>query len=819
MTVLRALAVAGLLPASAGAETLLKVDASAPVVAPVSGHLKLGSNVSPTKGKLDINNQYVVRDGKPWFPVMGEFHYSRSPASQWESELRKMKSAGIQVVASYVIWNHHEEEEGKFNWTERRNLRQFIELCAKVGLDAMVRIGPWAHGEVRYGGVPDWVVDTMPTRGNDPQYLLHVERLYGQIGQQLRGLMWKDGGPVIGVQLENEYNLRGPGEGAEHISELKRLAIKSGLDAPFYTVTGWDGAVYPPGEVTPVFGGYADEPWSRSTTELPPKETHAFRFSSRVSGNLGAQTASRGRGTADLEIDKTPFFGAEYGPGLPFMYRRRPVVSPDDIASMLPVQLGSGVNLLGYYMFHGGRNPQGRTWLQESTGSGGHNDTTWINYDFQAPLGPDGQQRPVLEYLRPYHLFLKDFGTKLATMTVRKPELVPENPADLKTPRFSVRSNGASGFLFVNNYVRQYAAATHQDVRFSVKLPGETVVFPSRPVTVRNGDYFIWPFNLDLDGVTLRYASVQPVARVEDGNKGVLYVFAATGGIDPELAFDAALAPSIKARGAKLTTVDGKLVVGGFKAGTGEVMSIARSGAPTVRIVVLSAEQARHVSVEQLAGAPHLLYSRQQVLVEADGLALRSPGQPNFRFGLFPRLSRTPAASTALAATGSDGVFQSFEASLPLRRIEATVTAVRAARAAPRILVGGLARAALEPSPEAFKAAASWTVSIPREQLKDLGKDLDEALLEIDFVGDVGRLFSGVRMLDDWYYSGYGWQYGLRQSEALLDRPLTVSVLPLRADAPVYIPREARPDFGGKDQMAELRKVSVTPVYVLKLKP
>lgn len=74
-------------------------------------------------------------------------------------------------------------------------------------------------------------------------------------------------------------------------------------------------------------------------------------------------------------------------------------------------------------------------------------------------------------------------------------------------------------------------------------------------------------------------------------------------------------------------------------------------------------------------------------------------------------------------------------------------------------------------------------------------------------------------MVDDWYYSGYGWQYGLRQSQALLDRPLTVSVLPLRADAPVYIPGEARPNFGGKDQVAELRKVSVTPVYVLKLKP
>ena len=812
---LTVLALAALISTGACADTLLKVDASAAAAAPITGHFNMGSALSPTRGRLELNSQYIVRDAKPWFPVMGEYHYTRAPAAQWEEELRKMKSAGVQVVASYVIWNHHEEQEGKFDWSGRRDLKRFVALCAKVGLDVVIRVGPWAHGEARYGGVPDWVVDAMPTRGNDPQYMGYVARLYGQIGRQLKGLMWKDGGPVIGVQLENEYNLRGTGEGAAHIAALKKLALASGLDVPFYTVTGWDGAVYPAGEVTPVFGGYADEPWATSTTELAPKETHAFRFGTRVSGDLGAQTAAHGQGTADQEIDQTPFFGAEYGPGLPFMYRRRTVVSPDDIASMLPVQIGSGVNLFGYYMFHGGRNPQGRTWMQESTGSGGYNDTTWINYDFQAPLGPDGQQRPVLDYLRPFHLFLNDFGAQLATMTVRKPERVPSSPADLATPRFAVRSNGDHGYVFVNNHVRQYAAAQHSDVRFAVKLPGETLVFPATPVTIANGDYFIWPFNLDLDGATLRYASAQPVARIDDGKNGLLYVFAASGAIAPELAFDAALAPYVKARGATLATVDGKLVVSGITPGTVAVLTVARPGTRPVRIVVLSAEQARHISVQQLAGARRLLYSEQQLAVDGGELRLRSAGQPRFRFGVFPPLARAPVASAALAARGSDGVFQTFEASMPERHIEVTVTPLREARTAPPILTGGLARAALEPIPEAFRAAAAWTISIPRAQLKDV----EDGLLNIDFVGDVGRLFAGVRMLDDWYYSGYGWQVGLRQFDSVLGAPLTVTVLPLRADAPVYIPREARPDFGGKAQVAQLRQVSVTPVYLLKVTP
>jgi len=423
---LLATALAGIYAASASAD-ILSIDASAPTPAPNAASLRLGTAVAPNGETLGANARYLTRNGKPWLPVMGEFHYSRSPASQWEAELRKMKAAGIDIVASYVMWNHHEELEGHWDWKGNRDLRRFVELAGKAGLEVVVRVGPWAHAEVRYGGVPDWVVNAMPTRSSDAQYMAHVGQLYAQIGAQLRGQLWKDGGHVIGIQLENEYNIDGPGKGAAHISALKKLALKAGMDVPFYTVTGWDGTIYPSGEVTPVFGGYPDEPWGVSTKELPPKETYAFRFDTRVSGDLGAQTAAHAPGTAESDFASTPFLGAEYGAGLPFMYRRRTVVSPDDIASMLPVQLGSGVNLMGYYMFHGGRNPTGLggTSMEESTLSGGYNDTTMISYDFQAPLGPDGQQRKVLEKLRPFHLFLHDFGARLAPMTVRKPDASP----------------------------------------------------------------------------------------------------------------------------------------------------------------------------------------------------------------------------------------------------------------------------------------------------------------------------------------------------------------------------------------------------------
>jgi beta-galactosidase len=798
----------------------LRIDASADTPAPQAAALQMGSAVAPDGATLGVNARYLTRNGAPWLPVMGEFHYSRTPASQWLAELQKMKAAGIDIVASYVMWNHHEEVAGKFDWKNQRDLRRFVQLAARAGLDVVVRVGPWAHAEVRYGGVPDWVVNSMPTRSNDPQYMALVEKLYREIGQQLQGQLWKDGGRVIGIQLENEYNLDGPGQGKAHIAALKKLALKAGLDVPYYTVTGWDGTIYPHGEVTPVFGGYPDEPWGTSTKELPPKETYAFRFDTRVSGDLGAQTAAHAPGSAEQDQDVTPFLGAEYGAGLPFMYRRRTVVSADDIASMLPVQLGSGVNLMGYYMFHGGRNPTGLggTSMEESTLSGGYNDTTMISYDFQAPLGPDGQQRKVLEKLRPFHLFLHDFGARLAPMTVRKPETSPATPDDLNTARFAVRSAGERGFLFVNNHVRQYPMAAQQASQFEVKLPHQTLTLPSKPVDIADGAYFIWPLNLDLDGSNLRYATAQPVTLLDQGRAGVVAVFSASAGIPVELALDGVLAQQVKTNGASVLSDQGHLLVREIQPGTAAAVTVQRPGARPLTIVVLTPEQAQQLSVVQLAGQRRLVLSAQQTYVADGALQLRSVGNNEFRFAVYPPLPKQPhtdAAAAVLRAGGNDGLFQRFSIELPAKHISAQITPVRPAQQTAPIAIGGGARAAIQPAPESFKAAAAWRIDVAPEQLSGL----DDALLQIDFVGDIGRLYAGTRMLDDWYYSGYPWQVSLRSPQTAAAQPLTVAVLPLRADAPIYLPRAARPDFGAASQVAELRGVSVLPVYRLRVTP
>lgn len=105
-----------------------------------------------------VTHDAVLRDGKPCVMKMGEIHFSRVPQKDWERELTKMKKGGIDIAASYVFWNHHENTEGKFDFTGNRDIRLFADTCEKVGMPFFLRIGPWAHGEARNGGFPDWLI-------------------------------------------------------------------------------------------------------------------------------------------------------------------------------------------------------------------------------------------------------------------------------------------------------------------------------------------------------------------------------------------------------------------------------------------------------------------------------------------------------------------------------------------------------------------------------------------------------------------------------------------------------------------------------------
>src|SRR5215475_13767068 len=139
---------------------------------PITTGFKMGDSRSPDGQTITLNSYSLLLNGKPWTPVMGEFHYSRVPENEWREELLKMKAGGIDIVSTYVFWIYHEEVEGQFDWSGRRDLRRFVQTCGDVGLKVVVRCGPWDHGEVRNGGFPDWLMTKgWKLRSNDTNCL------------------------------------------------------------------------------------------------------------------------------------------------------------------------------------------------------------------------------------------------------------------------------------------------------------------------------------------------------------------------------------------------------------------------------------------------------------------------------------------------------------------------------------------------------------------------------------------------------------------------------------------------------------------------
>ncbi len=499
-----------------------------------SDYFKLGTTRSPSGHEIGINSQSLLFDDRPVFPVMGEFHYTRVPESEWRAELLKMKAGGVDIVSTYVFWIHHEEIEGQWDWTGRRDLRRFVQTCGGLGLKVVVRCGPWCHGEVRNGGFPDWVMalKDCKLRSTNPRFLALVKTLYEAIGNQLQGELWKDGGPVIAIQLDNEY-----GGSPAYLMALKKLALQAGLDVPLYLKTGWPAmkTPVPLGELIPLFGAYPDGFWTRNIKPMDGNawENYAFKIT-RTDTGVGNDTLKPILSGDTSGTEKYPYLTCEIGGGMPASYHRRINYDPRDVEAVVLTQLGSGASSLGYYMYHGGQNPMGKlSSLQESSATGYPNDLPVFSYDFNAPIGEFGQIHPQYYWLRRLHLFLHDFGTSLAQMPATLPDIRPIRENDLATLRWSVRSDGQTGYVFVNNYQRLQPMPDKRDVQFKIDLPGGFLVFPARPITIPANDFFFWPFNLHLDDAVLAYATAQPVCRV-----GNTWFFAETPGIQAGFSFD-----------------------------------------------------------------------------------------------------------------------------------------------------------------------------------------------------------------------------------------------------------------------------------------
>ncbi|GAA4559596.1 MULTISPECIES: beta-galactosidase [Streptomyces] len=767
---------------------LLHVPPPAPP--PLTGHLPF-SDAPGVPDPIEVTSRWLTRGGRPWFPVSGEFHYSRYPHGQWEEELLKMKAGGVTAVASYVIWIHHEEAEGRVRFDGDRDLGRFAGLCARHGLDFIPRIGPWSHAEVRNGGLPDWLLArTSAPRTDDPAYLEPVRTWFTEIAGRLRGWERANGGPIIAIQIENELYDR-PG----HLRTLKRLAQEAGLSAPLWTSTAWGGVRLPGEDLFPLYGGYSEAFWTEADGGWPDTcRKHFFFTHERDDEGIGADLRpTTVRGADPAPADRFPWATCELGGGMAVAYHRRPRVEAEDVGALALTKIGCGSVWQGYYMFHGGTNPAGElTSLQESHATGYPNDLPVLTYDFQAPLGEYGQVRPSYHELRLQHLLLADFGHRIAPMRSVLPERSPAGQDDRETLRWAVRTDGTSGFLFVTNHQPHEPLPDHPGTAFTVDFPHTSpLTLPSAPVTVPSGAYFCWPLRLDVAGLRLEWATAQPVCTVEADGRTVL-VLSATDGIAPELALDADTVASVAVPSGEITPVAGRILVSGVRPGTDALVEVETADGSRVGLLVLDAATARTVYRGRAWGAERLVLCGDGVVFDEhrSEVRLHSPSAE-------PTFAVLPAPDSALVADGAgvreaaDGVFTRYtvDAGPPAGTV-ATVTSVRPGGPAPGPVTGVQGRASVPGEKDMDAAAAEYRVDVP----EDLLQNPSGVLLRLRWTGDLARACVGDTLVADQFWSGRDWDIGLDRlpGGALRTEGLRLKVLPLAPDAPVQVP--GRPD-------------------------
>ncbi len=706
------------------------------------------SNADDPHERLRLTSRWVEVDGAATIPVTGEMHFSRIPRRRWEEELRLLLASGLTSVSTYVFWIHHERERGTVRFDGDLDVAAFLETAERVGIDVILRIGPWCHGEVRNGGHPDWVVTALgeQARTNDPRYLDMVGTWFARLGEEVRRFCGPDR-PVIGIQIENELH-----DQPDHIAALKVLAREAGFSAPLWTATAWGGAELPAHEVFPLYSGYADGFWAGQGSTWDDSFRDHFRFTHvwddpGVGGDFRDDDAEIVVRPVDPEF---PPSTCELGGGMATAYHRRPIARGRDIAALANVKIGNGSAWQGFYMYAGGVNPDDR--LQESLASGYPNDLPRFDYDFQAAFGATGRPGPTLGVLREHNAFLSAFGPVLADMFSSLPDDAPVDVHDLDSLRWAVRSDGSRGFLFVNTHQPHEPLSGSSGVQFRIALADGDLLVPDRPIDIPSGVVGRWPLRLDLAGVRVEWATASVsglgagdlptlVLRAHHGIPALVQLAAGSRALRGDVEADARI--PLELRPGDVVLVDDAL-----------------------RILVVDEDQAERLWY--LDG--DLIDSDDAVWSEPAGLVVRADAEPDVRVwrdGHFAALD--------LRTTSSPG-------STPLM-----VREIRPAGDPPARYGESMGRSAAPDDAQFDEVAAVWSVALPAPGERAPG-DLVE--LVIDWEGDVAQLRADGVAVRDRFWDGREWRVDL--TGLAPDAELTVHVAPIAAHSVIDLDETAR---------------------------
>lgn len=181
-------------------------------------------------GTFTVGDKTFLLNGKPFVVKAAELHYPRIPRPYWEHRIKMCKALGMNTVCLYVFWNIHEQQEGKFDFTGNNDVAEFCRLAQRNGLYVIVRPGPYVCAEWEMGGLPWWLLKKkdIRLREPDPYFMERVKLFERKVGEQLASMTIQNGGPIIMVQVENEYGSYG--ENKAYVSAIRDIVRQSGFD-------------------------------------------------------------------------------------------------------------------------------------------------------------------------------------------------------------------------------------------------------------------------------------------------------------------------------------------------------------------------------------------------------------------------------------------------------------------------------------------------------------------------------------------------------------------------------------------------------------
>lgn len=188
------------------------------------------SGASAKTETFEVGNKTFLLNGKPFIVKAAEVHYPRIPRPYWEHRIKMCKALGMNTLCLYVFWNIHEQEEGKFDFTGNNDVAEFIRLAQKNGLYVIVRPGPYVCAEWEMGGLPWWLLKKkdIRLREQDPYFMERYRIFAKKLGEQFGDLTIEKGGPIIMVQVENEYGSYG--EDKPYVAAIRDIIRESGFD-------------------------------------------------------------------------------------------------------------------------------------------------------------------------------------------------------------------------------------------------------------------------------------------------------------------------------------------------------------------------------------------------------------------------------------------------------------------------------------------------------------------------------------------------------------------------------------------------------------